>query len=70
MIDQRSHDRLIAKLQHFADYMHQRKLEKEALSITLHRSSLKSDIKNQILIYQEILEEYHLEFKDIIVGDL
>lgn len=66
MIDPVSHDRLIAKLQHFAECMHQRKLEKEALSIALNKSNLKSKVISEISIYSEIIEEYYDVFKDIL----
>jgi hypothetical protein len=66
MLDQLSHDRLIAKLQHFANSIKQRKIEKESLSIVLEQSDLKSEIRSEILIYEEIMEEYYEVFKDIL----
>lgn len=61
-----THDQIIAKLQHFADGLRQRKIEKEALSITLGKCEQHSELHNQILIYEEIIEEYHNSFEDII----
>jgi hypothetical protein len=61
-----THDQIIAKLQQFADGLRQRKLEKEALSIGLEKGSQKTEVYNQILIYEEIIEEYHNSFEDII----
>ncbi len=61
-----THDQIIAKLQHFADGLCQRKIEKEALSITLEKGEQKNEVYNQILIYEEIIEEYHNSFEDII----
>lgn len=66
MQNQESGDRLIAKLQYFADSMNQRKLEKEALSIVVHEKSLRSEIRSEILIYDQIIDEYHDIFKDIL----
>jgi hypothetical protein len=62
-----SHDQVIAKIQHFADSLQQRKLEKEALSIVISDKSLKSEIRSEILIYEEILEDYDDTFQDILV---
>lgn len=61
-----NNSRLIAKLQHFADAMNHRKLEKEALSIAITEKSLKSDIRKEILIYEEIIEEYNSHFREIL----
>ncbi len=61
-----THDQVIAKLQHFADGLRQRKIEKEALSIALEKGDQKTEVYNQILIYEEIIEEYHSSFEDII----
>jgi hypothetical protein len=66
MSNQLTHDQIIAKLQHFADGLRQHKLEKESLSISLEKSEQKTQIYNQILIYEEIIEEYHNTFEDII----
>ena len=57
---------LIAKLQYFADSMNQRKVEKETLSFAITEKLLKSEIRSEILIYEEIIEEYHLIFKEIL----
>lgn len=59
-------DRCIAKLQYFADYMQQRVLEKESLAVVLGQSDLTSDIRTEILVYEEILEEYYKIFEDIL----
>ena len=66
MSDYLNHDQIIAKIQHFADFMTQKKLEKEALSIVLDKSDLKSCIISEILIYQEIIEEYYTDFEHIL----
>lgn len=65
-MNQLSHDRLIAKLQRFADTMQQRKLEKEALSIVLGKCELQSEIRSEILIYEEILDSYYDTFEEIL----
>jgi hypothetical protein len=62
-----THDQIIAKLQHFADGLRHRKLEKEAVSIALEKGDQKTEVYNQILIYEEIIEEYHHEFENIVV---
>ncbi len=61
-----THDQIIAKLQHFADGLRQRKIEKESLSIALEKGEQKTEVYNEILIYEEIIEEYHNSFEDII----
>jgi hypothetical protein len=61
-----THDQVIAKVQHFADSLRLHKLEKEALSISIDKSEKKTEMYNQILIYEEIIEEYHKTFEDII----
>jgi len=66
MIDQISHDQIIAKIQHFADNLQQRKLDKEILSILIEDKPLKSDILNEILIYEEIIQEYYDDFRNIL----
>ena len=65
-IQQTSHDRVIAKLQHFADALQQRKKEKEALSMVLEKSILQEDLKSEILVYEEILNDYYDEFQEIL----
>lgn len=67
MQDPSTHDQVIAKLQHFAEFIKQSKLEKETLMIVLGQDYEDREcLKNKILIYQEILEEYHKIFQDII----
>lgn len=61
-----SHDRIIAKLQHFADMLQQSKLEKEALSIALGEGKNQNDIRKEILVYEEILGDYYDEFQEIL----
>lgn len=65
-----AYDRLIAKLQHFADTLNQRKLDKEVLSIISDDKSIRSELHTQIFIYEEIIEEYYGDFKDILFRDL
>lgn len=66
MTDQLSHDRAIAKLQHFADFMQQRVLEKESLAVVLGKCDLVSDIRTEIIVYNEIIEEYYKIFDEIL----
>lgn len=67
MQNQLTHDQVIAKLQHFADSLRQRKIEKESLSIALGKGEQKTEVYNQILIYEEIIEEYYKTFENIVV---
>lgn len=61
------HDRLVAKLQYFADVLKHTKIEKETCLISLDIKSLeKENLKNQIFLYQEILNEYYETFDDIL----
>jgi hypothetical protein len=67
MFDQLSHDRTIAKLQHFSDLLKQSKIDSESLLLTIdHDCCEKEKIVNQILLYDEILKEYHVIFEDIL----
>lgn len=65
-----AYDRLIAKLQHFADTLNQRKLDKEVLSIISDDKSLRAELHTEIFIYEQIIEEYYEDFNDIICRDL
>jgi len=64
MQEQLNHDRVIAKLQHFADSIRQRKLEKESLVIVI--GDKEKSLKEQISVYEEILEEYYTFFEEIL----
>lgn len=66
MLKDLSHDQVIAKIQRFADTISQRKLEKESLAITIEKSELQSDLRIEILIYEEILDEYYIFFEEIL----
>jgi hypothetical protein len=69
MQNQVSHDEIIAKIQHFSDKLSTITREKETLSIILGKCDLQPEIRNEILIYKEILDEYHTVFQDIIIKD-
>ena len=56
----------IAKVQYFADMMKQIVLEKESLAVVVEDPSLRSDIRTEILIYNQVLEEYNKLFEDIL----
>lgn len=62
-----NHDRIIAKLQHFADSMQQRKKEKESLSLAIGKCDIQSEIRSEILVYEEILNDYYDEFQEILI---
>lgn len=67
MLDQLSHDRTIAKLQHFSDMLKQSKIDSESLLLTIdHECCEKEKIINQILLYEEILKDYYDIFKDVL----
>lgn len=57
---------LIAKLQYFADEMNQRRKDKETLAIATNERECKEGIKTEILIYEQIIEEYNEIFKEIL----
>ena len=65
-ISENNHDKIIAKLQHFADKLDQKRLEKEALAISVGFCVLQTEIKSEISVYQEILDEYYDEFQEIL----
>lgn len=65
-----THDQVIAKVQHFADMLKQRKLEKEALHMAIDDKSIKLYIHNEIIIYSEIMAEYNEEFQQILRRDI
>ena len=58
--------KLIARLQYFADNMNQRKQEKERISLGMNKGECKEIARNQIILYEEIIEEYHDIFKEIL----
>jgi hypothetical protein len=67
VIDQSQHDRLVAKLQHFSELMHQTLSEKENLLMSMDRESCeKEKLKIQIYLCQELSKEYYDIFKDIL----
>ena len=67
MISSSDSAKIIAKIQHFLEFMQQTILEKESLSIALGEG--KEHNKFEILIYQEILKEYHALFQEILHSD-
>lgn len=67
MMNQLTHDRLVAKLQHFADMLNQTQLEKESLLLTIDRESCeKETLKTQIFLCRQISKEYYEMFEDIL----
>ena len=65
-----SHDQVIAKIQHFSEFLNQVALEKESLLITLGKCQQSECIKDQINIYKNVLNHYNETFEDIIHKDL
>jgi len=69
-LQQTSHDRIIAKLQHFADTLQQTKADKENIAISIdQKENMKLEIfnlRNEISIYEEILNDYYDEFQEIL----
>jgi len=66
MNDYASQCQVIAKIQHFLEYLQQSQLEKQALAIALGKSEQDECLKDQILIYQELIDHYHGLFKEIL----
>lgn len=67
MSDQSRHDRLIAKLQHFANLMQSIQAEKENLLMSIDRESCeKEKLKIQIYLCQQLEKEYYEIFQDIL----
>ncbi len=66
MLDLTHHDRLMCKLQYFADMLNQARLEKQALAIVVVDENLKKELKNEIFIYDEIISQYDQIFNDIL----
>lgn len=61
-----SHDRIIAKLQYFAEHLKQTQIEKESLLLIFEEIEMKNEMKKEILIYQEISREYYRIFENIL----
>lgn len=68
MIDQNiSHDRAIAKIQHFWEILKQQQRDKEAYLLTIDRDcDEKEKLKNQIFLLEELNREYYNLFYEII----
>ncbi len=66
MFDQLNHDKLTCKIQAFNDKLTQIILEKEALALAITENVLRSDIRTEIIVYNEILNEYNKIFDNIL----
>jgi len=66
MLKSKASGNLIDKLQYFADAMDKKKCEKEIVAIGMNRGECKEVVKNQIILYEEIIEEYHDIFKELL----
>lgn len=67
MIENSSHDQIIARVQHFGDMLKQIQLEKESLFLIFsEKSTEKEQMKEQIIICEEIAKHYYEIFKDIL----
>ncbi len=66
MENESTKDKLIGKIQYFADMLQQCALEQEALAIVMEDSELKSLVRSKILFYEEIVTQYNSLFKEII----
>jgi hypothetical protein len=61
------HDRLIAKLQHFAELLKHTQAEKEILLVTNPiEDCQKERLKEAISVYEQISKEYYHIFEDIL----
>ena len=66
MQDVGSHDKIIARIQHFSEVLQQIKLEKESLMLVISESCEKEKLKDQVLVCEELLEHYYKIFDDIL----
>jgi len=67
MLNFSHHDRLIAKLQHFAELLKQTQTEKEILLLTSSKENCQKErLMEAISVYEEILKEYYDIFEDIL----
>lgn len=67
MIENINSNRLIAKLQHFADNINQRKVDAEFLLITTPNKNCESEkVKESIFLYDKILQDYYDMFDEIL----
>jgi hypothetical protein len=64
-----THDKIIAKIQHFAEYLQQRTMDKEALAITMKDDKIVFEIRAEIKAYNEVIEEYYRTFDEILHKD-
>lgn len=60
------HDRLVAKIQHFADALDRMKTEKESLGMVVKEKSIIHELKQEINTYEEIIELYANQFREIL----
>lgn len=66
-MNQLTHDRLVAKLQHFADLLNQTQIDKESRLLSIDRESCeKEKLKTEIFLCHQISNEYYEIFEDII----
>ncbi len=61
-----NHDKVIAKIQYFADFLNQRALEKEAWIIAMKDTEINGETRAEIYAYSEIMIEYHKTFSEIL----
>lgn len=68
MTDQLQHDKIVAKIQHYADLLRQYQNDKENLLLTTatERDCEREKLKHQILLCQELLKDYYQIFDDIL----
>lgn len=67
MTNEEPRDKLIAKIQYFADIIEVKINEMDSLTYALNdEKAMLASLKKEISIYQEILEIYNTLFKDIL----
>lgn len=67
MNDHIHYDQVIARIQHFAESLKQKQLEKEALAIAIDdKEEYEADLRSQIKVCQEIMKEYFELFEEIL----
>lgn len=62
-----NYERLIAKLQHFAESIHHQQIEKEYLLLTSDSENCQKErMQEAIFVYENILKEYCTIFEEIL----
>lgn len=67
MNEQIIHDRIIAKIQHYAEFLRHMQIDKEHTLLSNQSKTPENErIKSQLFVCQELLKEYYNIFDDIL----